>query len=114
MKDPQDGRRVNVEADPGMEERFAPLFTAFAAQLADLYAEYSDAYLAVILAHLVPTARNTVTANVRATPTTSATDTRSRALCATRMSPGPNCNVGIPAPAYNRRSLPYGAPHSPS
>ncbi|MFD7630192.1 MarR family winged helix-turn-helix transcriptional regulator [Streptomyces sp. NPDC059851] len=45
----QDGRRVNVETVPGIEERFEPLFAAFAAQLADLYAQYSDTELAVIL-----------------------------------------------------------------
>lgn len=49
VKDPQDRRRVNVEVDAGVEERFAPLFAPFAAQLAELYAEYSDAELAVIL-----------------------------------------------------------------
>ncbi|MFE7215384.1 MarR family winged helix-turn-helix transcriptional regulator [Streptomyces sp. NPDC001698] len=48
-KDPQDRRRVNVEIDPATNARFAPLFASFAAQLADLYAEYSDAELAVIL-----------------------------------------------------------------
>ncbi|MFD8822058.1 MarR family winged helix-turn-helix transcriptional regulator [Streptomyces sp. NPDC059605] len=52
VKDPQDGRRVNVEIDPGIEARFAPLFTPFAAHLAELYAEYSDAELAVILGFL--------------------------------------------------------------
>ncbi|MFD4973938.1 MarR family winged helix-turn-helix transcriptional regulator [Streptomyces sp. NPDC058424] len=49
VKDPQDRRRVNVEIDPATNAQFAPLFASFAAQLADLYAEYSDAELAVIL-----------------------------------------------------------------
>jgi DNA-binding MarR family transcriptional regulator len=49
VKDPQDGRRVNVEIDPGAEARFTPLFAPFAARMAELYAEYSDAELTVIL-----------------------------------------------------------------
>lgn len=49
VRDPQDGRRVNVEADPGIEGRFAPLFAPFAAELDGLYARYSDTELAVIL-----------------------------------------------------------------
>lgn len=48
VKDPQDRRRVNVESDPGIETRFAPLFAPFSARLADLYAEYTDAELAAI------------------------------------------------------------------
>ncbi|MDT0343678.1 MarR family winged helix-turn-helix transcriptional regulator [Streptomyces litchfieldiae] len=51
-KDPQDRRRVNVEIDPGTHARFAPLFEPFAAQLAELYEEYTDAELAVILGFL--------------------------------------------------------------
>ncbi|GCB46165.1 MarR family winged helix-turn-helix transcriptional regulator [Streptomyces sp. NL15-2K] len=49
VKDPKDRRRVNVEIDPATNARFAPLFAPFAAQLADLYAEHSDAELALIL-----------------------------------------------------------------
>ncbi|MGX1134067.1 DNA-binding MarR family transcriptional regulator [Streptomyces glaucescens] len=49
VKDPQDGRRVNVEIDPGAEARFTPLFAPFAARMAELYAEYSDAELTLIL-----------------------------------------------------------------
>ncbi|MFF7366957.1 MarR family winged helix-turn-helix transcriptional regulator [Streptomyces tricolor] len=49
VKDPQDRRRVNVEIDPGVETRFTPLFAPFAARMADLYAEYSDTELTVIL-----------------------------------------------------------------
>ncbi|MFI8826171.1 MarR family winged helix-turn-helix transcriptional regulator [Streptomyces sp. NPDC053431] len=49
VKDPQDRRRTNVEIDPSIEGRLAPLFAPFAAKLADLYADYSDADLAVIL-----------------------------------------------------------------
>lgn len=56
-KDPQDGRRVNIEVDPGAEARFAPLFAPFAAQLGDLYAEYSDSELAVVLDFLHRSAR---------------------------------------------------------
>lgn len=48
VKDPQDRRRVNVEIDPATHARFEPLFAPFAVRLADLYAEYSDAELAVI------------------------------------------------------------------
>ncbi|MFJ8082144.1 MarR family winged helix-turn-helix transcriptional regulator [Streptomyces sp. NPDC096205] len=57
VRDPQDGRRVNVEADPQAEARFAPLFAPFAAELAGLYAEYSDAELAVVLDFLRRSAR---------------------------------------------------------
>ncbi|MFF8844319.1 MarR family winged helix-turn-helix transcriptional regulator [Streptomyces sp. NPDC015127] len=57
VRDSQDGRRVNVEVDPGAEARFAPLFAAFAAQLGELYENYSDAELAVILDFLHRSAR---------------------------------------------------------
>lgn len=57
VRDPQDRRRVNVEIAPGVEARFAPLFAPFATRLADLYAEYSDAELAVILDFLHRSAR---------------------------------------------------------
>lgn len=49
VKDPKDRRRVHVEIDPTVDARFAPLFAPFAARLADLYAEYSDAELRLIL-----------------------------------------------------------------
>ncbi|MEV0170332.1 MarR family transcriptional regulator [Streptomyces sp. NPDC050803] len=57
VRDSRDGRRVNVEIDPDAETRFAPLFAPFAAQLADLYAQYSEAELAVILDFLHRSAR---------------------------------------------------------
>ncbi|MGY1581247.1 MarR family winged helix-turn-helix transcriptional regulator [Streptomyces sp. MN13] len=57
VRDPQDGRRVNVEIDPGAEARFTPLFAPFAARMAELYAEYSDAELTVILDFLHRSAR---------------------------------------------------------
>ncbi|HCT79284.1 MAG TPA: MarR family transcriptional regulator [Micromonosporaceae bacterium] len=49
VKDPQDGRRVKVQIDPGLESRFAPLFAPFGEKLATLYADYSTEELAVIL-----------------------------------------------------------------
>lgn len=49
VKDHQDRRRVNVEATPGIESRFAPLFAPFAARLTELYGHYPDPELAVIL-----------------------------------------------------------------
>ncbi|MFB9391728.1 MarR family winged helix-turn-helix transcriptional regulator [Streptomyces coeruleoprunus] len=57
VKDPGDGRRVNVEVAPGVEDRFTPLFAAFADRLAGLYADYSDAELSVILDFLHRSAR---------------------------------------------------------
>lgn len=57
VRNPQDGRRVHVETVPGVEQRFEPLFAAFAARLADLYTEYTDAELAVILDFLHRSAR---------------------------------------------------------
>lgn len=49
VKDPNDGRRVYVEVEPGVEARFKPYFAAFSARLDDLYATYSDRELSVIL-----------------------------------------------------------------
>jgi DNA-binding MarR family transcriptional regulator len=57
VKASQDRRRVHVEIDPGTESRFGPLFAPFAMKLADLYAEYSDEELTVILDFLHRSAR---------------------------------------------------------
>jgi DNA-binding MarR family transcriptional regulator len=57
VKDPRDGRRVNVEIADGAEEGFLPLFAPFAARMAGLYATYSEAELAVILDFLRRSAR---------------------------------------------------------
>lgn len=57
VKDAQDGRRVNVEVVPGVETRFEPLFAPFADRLSELYADYSDTELSVILDFLHRSAR---------------------------------------------------------
>lgn len=56
-RDSQDKRRVTVEIDPATIERFEPVFAPFGARLAELYAEYDDARLAVILDFLDRSAR---------------------------------------------------------
>lgn len=49
VRDTQDKRRITVEITPGTTERFEPLFAPFGAEMANLYATYDDAQLAVIL-----------------------------------------------------------------
>ena len=46
---PEDGRRILIVADAGAAfEAMAPLFTAWVGELEELYAEYTDAELAVL------------------------------------------------------------------